>query len=361
MSGTKTIELRATPTETTAFAERHARVAYRRTAFDLSVSSLGIGTYLGESTDADDARYVKSIVRAIELGINLIDTALNYRSQRSERAVGAAIQQATERGLAQRSQLVVCSKAGYIPLDTNPPGSREEYRDYVQSRFFDPKILHPSEVVGGGHSLAPRFLKYCVAASRQNLGVRTIDVYYLHNPGQQLATVAVDEFRARLRAAFVAMEECVSRGDIGVYGVATWDELRLPPDAPRHVSLEGLVELANEVAGEHHRFRAVQLPINLAMQEAIRVPTQPLDGKLVSALSAASALGLTVIASASLMQSRLASGLPDALRESFPDCSTDAQRAVAFTRSLPGVTSALVGMKSAEHVDENIGTFAEGT
>jgi len=359
MSGTKTIELRATPTDTTAFAERHPRVAYRRTAFDLCVSPLGIGTYLGESTDADDAAYVKSIVRAIELGVNVIDTALNYRSQRSERAVGSAIQQATERGWAQRSQLVVCSKAGYIPLDTNPPGSREEYRDYVQSRFFDPKVLHPSEVVGGGHSLAPRFLKYCVAASRQNLGVRTIDVYYLHNPGQQLATVAGDELRARLRAAFVAMEECASRGDIGVYGVATWDELRVPPDSPRHLGLEGLVELAKEIAGEGHHFRAVQLPINLAMQEAIRVPTQPLDGTLLPALSAASGLGLTVIASASLMQSKLATGLPDPVREAFPNCRTDAQRAIAFTQSLPGVTTALVGMKNAEHVDENIETLAE--
>jgi predicted aldo/keto reductase-like oxidoreductase len=125
------------------------------------------------------------------------------------------------------------------------------------------------------------------------------------------------------------------------------------------LSLEDLVGIANEIAGQHHHLRAVQLPINLAMQEAIRLPTQPLDGKLVPALNAAVALGLTAVASASLMQSRLASGLPDALREAFPNCTTDAQRALAFVRSLPGVTSALAGMKSAEHVDENLGTFAE--
>ncbi len=359
MSGTKNIELRATPIETSAFTERHSRVAYRRTAFDLCVSSLGIGTYLGESTDADDAAYVKSILRAIGSGINLIDTALNYRSQRSERAVGSAIQQAISQGLAKRSELVVCSKAGYIPLDRNPPTSRDEYRDYVQTRFLEPGILHPSEIVAGGHSLAPRFLKYCIAASRQNLGVRTIDVYYLHNPGQQLSSVPIDELRDRIRAAFAAMEEAVSRGDIGMYGVATWDELRAPPDSARHMSLEDLVGLAKEVGGEQHGMRAVQLPINLAMQEAIRVPTQQVEGKLVPAVSAAAALGLTVVASASLMQSRLAAGLPDPLREAFPSCTTDAQRAITFVRSLPGVTSALVGMKSAEHVEENLGTFAE--
>jgi aryl-alcohol dehydrogenase-like predicted oxidoreductase len=351
-------ELRATLAQTSSFAKRHPRIEFRPTTFDLCVSSLGIGTYLGESTDADDAAYVKSVTRAIDSGINLLDTALNYRSQRSERAVGAAIQQAIEGGSVERSALVVCSKAGYIPLDTNPPASREVYRDYVQARFIDTQVLHPSEIVAGGHSLAPRFLKYCIAASRQNLGLRTIDVYYLHNPGQQLSTVPMDELRTRLRTAFSTMEEAVARGDIGVYGIATWDELRLPPGDPGHLSIEDLVRIAKDVAGEGHHFRAVQLPINLAMPEAIRGATQPVAGRLVPALAAASDLGLTVIASASLMQSRLSAGLPNALRDAFPHCTTDAQRAISFTRSLPGVTSALVGMKTLSHIDENVGTFS---
>ena len=65
-------------------------------------------------------------------------------------------------------------------------------------------------------------------------------------------------------------------------------------------------------------------------------------------------LGLTVVASASLMQSRLTTGLPEALRDHFPNATTDAQRAIEFTRTLPGVTVALVGMKSVGHVGENL-------
>ena len=91
------------------------------------------------------------------------------------------------------------------------------------------------------------------------------------------------------------------------------------------------------------------------MPDAIRTPTQALGGQRVSALTAANELGLTVIASASLMQSRLTAGLPDAVRTAFPNCATDAQRAISFTRSLPGVTTALAGMKTVEHVDENVG------
>jgi predicted aldo/keto reductase-like oxidoreductase len=101
----------------------------------------------------------------------------------------------------------------------------------------------------------------------------------------------------------------------------------------------------------------VQLPVNLAMTEAIRLPTQPLPGggTLVPPLEAARELGLTVVASATLMQAQLAANLPPAVRELFPALQTDAQRAVAFVRSLPGVTTALVGMKQHAHVDENLG------
>jgi aryl-alcohol dehydrogenase-like predicted oxidoreductase len=54
------------------------------------------------------------------------------------------------------------------------------------------------------------------------------------------------------------------------------------------------------------------------------------------------------------MQSRLTAGLPTELRDTFPALSTDAQRAIAFVRSLPGVSCALVGMRTRDHVSENI-------
>ena len=46
------------------------------------------------------------------------------------------------------------------------------------------------------------------------------------------------------------------------------------------------------------------------------------------------------------------------LAEAFPDLTTDAQRAVAFVRSLPRVTSALVGMKSPAHLREQLAAVA---
>ena len=327
---------------------------FRPTSYGTKVSSLGIGTYLGDSTDADDEAYERSIVHAIASGVNLIDTAINYRSQRSELSIGAALQSVLGAGIASRHELTICSKAGYIPFELTPPATREAYAEYVRRCFLEPQILHADDIVAGGHSLAPRFLKYCLAKSRQNLGVRTIDVFYLHNPGQQLSSVARDEFASRLRLAFVSLEESVARGEIGVYGCATWDELRVPPESKGHVSLEEMVAAARDVAGNDHHFRVVQMPINFAMTEAMRVATQPLNGTLVPALTAAEELGLTVFASAPLLQAKLTSGLPAALGDAFPGCTTDAQRALSFVRALPGVTAALVGTKTEKHIDENL-------
>jgi aryl-alcohol dehydrogenase-like predicted oxidoreductase len=295
------------------------------------------------------------VLLAIASGINLIDTAINYRCQRSELAIGAAIQNAIGDGETMRESLVICTKGGYVPLELDPPPTREDYQAYVQREFIDRDIFKADDLVAGGHCMTPRFLRFCIAKSRQNLGVRTIDLYYLHNPEQQLAAVGRREFAQRMRAAFTTLEEAVSRGDIGVYGCATWNGLRIAPGTKGHLSLENLVALAHEVAGDNHHFRAVQLPINLALMEAVRVPTQTVGGRPATVLDAAGDLGLMVVASASLMQSRLATGLPDAVRDLFPQCETDAQRAIAFTRTLSGVTTALVGMREVSHVEENLG------
>jgi aryl-alcohol dehydrogenase-like predicted oxidoreductase len=64
---------------------------------------------------------------------------------------------------------------------------------------------------------------------------------------------------------------------------------------------------------------------------------------------------ITVVASATLMQARLSRDLPQALAEKLPGLSTDAQRAIQFTRSTPGIAAALVGMSNAAHVAENLG------
>lgn len=353
--------LRASAGGTASFAERHAPALsagfYRQSPSGLTLSALGVGTYLGDCNDAEDARYAATIAAAVAAGVNVIDTAINYRCQRSERAVGAALEQVLNDGTARRDELVVCSKAGFVPLEDRPPAKRSDYDAHLKRVFFDPGVMRAEDVVTGGHSLAPSFLRYCIERSRMNLGVRTIDVYYVHNPEQQLAEVPWSTLRDRLRAAFETMEEAVAAGAIGAYGCATWTAFRIGRGTKGHMELQQVVELAHDVAGDSHHFRFVQMPLSLAMQEAARTPTQDLNGAGVPALEVAACLGLTVVASASLAQGQLTSGLPDALHDLFPDATTDAQRALAFAASAPGVSTALVGMRRREHLEDNLGAF----
>ena len=83
----------ATPDGTAAFAKRHPALAagHWRPVLGLTLSSFGLGTYLGNADPVTDGRYAAAAARALELGLNVIDTATNYRYQRSERNVGAAL------------------------------------------------------------------------------------------------------------------------------------------------------------------------------------------------------------------------------------------------------------------------------
>jgi len=349
---------RATSEGTRRFADRFAgsyvEDFYRAFGPQLLASSIGMGTYLGACDDDEDARYVKVLSEGLARGLNLLDTAINYRCQRSERAVGRAVHTAIESGAVARDEIIICTKGGYVPLEGEPPESRDDYAAYLKHEFFDRAVMDPSDVIAGGHCLTPRFLDNQIEASLDNLGVTCIDVYYLHNPEQQLETLGAEQFTNMVRAAFTSLEAKVSSGTIGVYGCATWSGFRVFAANRSHLSLSLLTQIAEEVGGKDHHFRIVQLPVNLAMPEGIRAPTQQAKGSNTALLPLAGSMGISVVASASLMQSQLTRDLPSGVRSVFPGMESDAQRAIAFVRSLP-LSCALVGMRAIDHLDENLG------
>jgi aryl-alcohol dehydrogenase-like predicted oxidoreductase len=332
------------------FKERAAENHFRHEQH-LWLSSIGLGTYLGNWDEATDERYTESIKRAVELGVNVIDSAANYRFQRSERSIGAALTELVKEGTAARDELVICTKGGYLPFDGAPP---KDVRRYVEETFVRPGIASFADIVGGSHCMTPRYLQSQIDQSLGNMNLSTIDVYYIHNPESQLGAIARAEFEARLRAAFELLEQNIAENKIRMYGAATWNGFRVGSDDPGHHSLERMVEIAHEVGGEAHGFRFIQLPLNLAMPEALVEDNQILEGEHVSLLEAASALGITVVASASILQGKVAHDLPERIREPLGSLATDAQTAIQFVRSTPGVTTALVGMSRREHVEENL-------
>jgi len=311
----------ATVEGTTRYADRFAEyrdAAFYQSVFGLQISTLGIGTYIGGAERADPA-YIEALIAAGESGINLFDTAINYRGQRSERCIAAALRR------LQRDEIVVCTKAGFLT-----PGAV-------------PAFLKPEHVVGRMHSMDPDFLTDQIDRSRANMGVDTIDVFYLHNPETQLSFVTREEFDDRVRRAFARLERLVESQRIRWYGAATWDGFRMKGA----LSLPRMVEIAEEECGPEHHFRFIQLPFNVGMVEAY-------VGTPESVLQEASRLGIAVVASATLSQTQVLANMPARLTQLTPDM-TNAQRAIQFTRSTPGIAAALVGMGRPEHVRENIG------
>jgi aryl-alcohol dehydrogenase-like predicted oxidoreductase len=348
------LSVKATSEGTQEYASRFPalrRAGHFRDIRGLSASSIGIGTYLGNEDDSTDRQYVDALGTALRSGCNVIDTAINYRCQRSERSIGAALLDLIRSGEIRRDEIIVATKGGFIPFDGSQPPDPEEY---FRRRFVDTGIAQPGDVVAGCHILTPGYVRSQLAQSLSNLQLECVDIYYIHNPETQLLEVDHAVFLERIRAVFEVLEEEARSGRLQLYATATWDGYRHAPAERGHLSLDRLLEIAREVGGERHRFRVVQLPYNLAMRQAYSGLTQPVGDQVVSLLSAAARQGLYVMASASILQGQLARGLPEELAVKLGMDLTDAQRAIQFVRSTPGLGTALVGMRRSDHVRENL-------
>ena len=341
----------ATPEATRRFAERFNKIAapgHFRERNGLTISSIGIGTYLGEPDDATDNAYRESIVAAVRSGLNLIDAAINYRMQRSERSVGAALRDLFANGFS-RDELAICTKAGFLTPDGEMPA---DPNGYFSREFIEKGIFAVEDIAAGCHCLAPRYIEDQLERSRRNLGLECVDVFYLHNPETQLAEIPREVFDRRIIAAFQFLESAVAAGKIKSYGLATWNAFREDPRSQGYLSLESICGLARQASGGEHHFRFVQLPFNIGMPEALVRPNQSVGGKSVSMIQAARELGVVLIASASLLQAHLLGKVSDSIHSAL-GLRDDLECALQFVRSAPGIATALVGMKQLAHVKAN--------
>jgi aryl-alcohol dehydrogenase-like predicted oxidoreductase len=140
----------------------------------LAVSEIGYGAWGIGGTQwggADDDESIEALNRAIDLGLNFVDTALAYGDGRSERLVGEVVRERTETVYVATK---VPPKNGIWPA---------------------PEGVPVDEVFPGA------YVRECAERSRSNLGLETIDLLQLHvwqddwvGPGDYLE--AVDELRS---------------------------------------------------------------------------------------------------------------------------------------------------------------------
>ena len=264
----------------------------------LYLSSIGMGTYLGDLSTVDDNAMENAVYESIKSGaINVIDTAINYRAMKSEKCIGRALLRLRKEGVISRDQVFICTKNGYITNDGDYPSI--DVMEYMQRMFISTGIIKPDEISSGYNVLNPNYIERCIEKSLTNMHLSAIDLVYIHNAFESWhEDIKREEFMQMLSRVFEVYERYRSINKIRYYGMATWTCFRAPPDNKEYLSLEEVVSLAEKVGGKQHGFRFIQLPYNLAYSEALLLKGQNVGTeKNLTILEAAEKLNIKVFTS----------------------------------------------------------------
>jgi aryl-alcohol dehydrogenase-like predicted oxidoreductase len=147
---------------------------------DLKVSAVGLGCYgmSGVYGPADDAESIATIRRALDIGVNFLDTSASYGGGHNHRLIGEAIR-------GRRHDVVIHSKSG-SPRDGGP------------------------DAVRGGGDL--RYLRQTCEQSLKNLGIETLDVFCMSrvdpNVPIEESVGGMAELVKEGKTRFISLSEC---------------------------------------------------------------------------------------------------------------------------------------------------------
>lgn len=321
-------------------------------SFDnLNLSSLGMGTYLGQITAEDDRDLENAIYESVKSGaMNVIDTAINYRSMKSEKNIGNAMKKLIDDDVVSRDQVFISTKNGYITNDGDYPTI--DVLEYMHKMFISQGIIDSKDISSGYNVLNPNYIRKCIDKSLTNMQLDTIDLVYVHNAYESwVEDITRSDFDEMIRRVFQVYEEYRSKNKIRYYGMATWTCFRLPQNETGYLSLEDMVRIAEDLGGADHGFRFIQLPYNLAYTEAYLLKNQSVGGDTeLTILEACNRLKIGVFTSVPLLQAKLfGAKIPDYL-----GYNNQLLKIIQITRSTPNILAPLIGQKKLQHVKENI-------
>jgi len=339
----------ATSEGTKKFSERQNQDSHKnyKNIHNLTLSNVGIGTYLGNPDTETDNLVEDAIKKSILGGINVIDSAINYRAQKAERSVGNAISELVDNNDISREEIFVSTKNGYV---TNDGDIKEDLMQYVMREYGKTGIVKEGDISPGYHCMTLPYLNDQLERSLKNLGMDCVDLMYLHNSVEGQTHLPREQFLKNLKDVFEFYEKKRKEGKIRFYGMATWECFRTTPENPLFLQLAEVMDLAVQVGGKEHGFRFIQLPFNLMLDQAYMTKNHNVSGKTVSVLEAAQEFNLGVFTSVPIMQGKL---LATNVIPELVNFSTSV-RLLQFVRSTPGITAPLIGHKLESHVKENM-------
>ncbi|HKZ61757.1 MAG TPA: aldo/keto reductase [Nitrososphaera sp.] len=355
MSSYEKLQGQATPEGTMKYAQRAVTqglpAAHFKVFDNLHLSSIGMGTYLGQPTQEDDLAVENAVCQSVKSGaVNVIDTAINYRAMKSEKCIGKALLRLADDEIITRDQVFISTKNGYITNDGDYPNV--DVMEYMHRMYIQTDVIAADDISSGYNVMNPSYLAKCIDKSLMNMHLSTIDLVYIHNAFESWnQDVSRQQFMKMLAKAFEVYEKYRAQNKIRYYGMATWTCFRVPPDNQEYLSLEQTVRTAESVGGKNHGFRFIQLPYNLAYSEALLLKNQSAGSeKNLTILEAAAKLKVGVFTSIPLFQGRLlGTQIPE-----YGGMTNDVGKLVQIVRSSPAVIAPLIGQKKAEHVEENL-------
>jgi len=318
---------------------------------DLILSSIGMGTYLGDLSKEDDTDIENALYESVKShAINVIDSAINYRAMKSEKSIGRSITRLVNDGIISRDEIFVSTKNGYITNDGDYP--MLDVWEYIQRMYISTGIIKAEDISSGYNVLKPAYIEKCIERSRFNLKLDTLDLVYVHNAFESWhQDVSKDKFFEMLSKVFEIYEKFRSENKIRYYGMATWTCFRVSEENKEYLSLAEVYNIAKSIGGVDHGFRFIQLPYNLAYSEALFLKNQNVGNeKKITILEAAKRLKIGVFSSVPLLQGKL-------IQTKIPDYSkglTDPiMKLVQIIRSSPSIIAPLIGQKKMDHVNNN--------
>lgn len=326
----------------------------------IQLSSLGVGSFGGAADPVVDAQISAIVAEALIKGVNVIDTAAHYRYGRSLAAVGAGVRAAAAQGVP-REAMFLMSKGGFLTLRGGPPA---DMAGWFEREIVAAGLGTREDLAKGVHLLTPEYINYQLELSRHLMGVETLDAFLVDQPEVHIPEIGKEAAHERLAAVFQTLERAVQEKRLRVYGISTFEGLRVETDSPMFESLTAMVGLAERAAqlatgDEHarHHFKIAMMPFNQVMSEGFtRFNTATGQGNVASPIQAAYQLEVYVMASHTLFKGHLAAQSVGPVDEHLPDLANPAQRAMQFNRSTPGLGTSLVGMSTPDHLADLLAT-----
>ncbi|KAI8348048.1 NADP-dependent oxidoreductase domain-containing protein [Choanephora cucurbitarum] len=212
------------------------------------VTRLGFGSYrVSQPIHAD------ALKRALQNGINIIDTGNNFEKGASETLIGNTLHSMIQSGEVSRESVTLVSKSGY--LTASELSTLDPQKDYVQltEKSF--------------HSVSPKVLERQIQTSLERLKTDKLDILMINSPERMLMSknrrYTPSQLYKDLSESFNYLDSLVAEGTIGGYGICS--NTMAFPTAADHVSLKQVLESCSKP----QNLIAAQVPFNLYEKEAI--------------------------------------------------------------------------------------------